>query len=77
MDRGYETFTTAKCWLKAGTSCNSGLIPAPGCPKEARCSYSQGYMFANGATQNGASSFWANGLTIGGINYTQANGNDI
>lgn len=77
LDRGYETFTTAKCWLKAGTSCNSGQIPAPGCPKEARCSYSQGYMFANGTTQNGASSFWVNGLTIGGINYTQANGNDI
>lgn len=77
LDRGYETFTTATGWLKAGSSCNSGQILAPGCPKTDRCSYSQGYFFANGATQNGASSFWTNGLTIGGVNYSQANGNEI
>lgn len=77
LDRGYETFATATGWLKAGSSCNSGQITAPGCPKTTRCSYSQGYFFANGATQNGANSFWANGVTIGGVNYSQANGNEI
>ncbi|UQD56922.1 hypothetical protein [Flavobacterium sp. K5-23] len=77
FDRGYETFTTATGWIKAGSSCNSGQIAAPGCPKTARCSYSQGYFFANGATHNAASNFWTNGLTIGGVNYSQANGNEI
>lgn len=75
FDRGYETFATGTAWLKAGTSCNQGLVPAPGCPKEERCSFSQGYFFANGADNNGASVLWANGLTIGGITYTQNQGN--
>jgi hypothetical protein len=75
FSRGYETFATGAAWLKAGTSCNLGTIPAPGCPKEDRCSFSQGYFFANGATNNGASELWLNGLVIGGINYTQAQGN--
>jgi uncharacterized lipoprotein NlpE involved in copper resistance len=75
FDRGYETFTTAAGWIKAGTSCNQGIIAAPGCPKTARCSFSQGYFFANGATNNGASAFWTTGLTIGTVTYSQSQGN--
>lgn len=77
FDRGYETFATSAAWIKAGSSCNQGTVPAPGCPKEDRCSYSQGYFFANGATNNGASDLWANGLIIGGISYTQAEGMNL
>ncbi|MDI6049038.1 hypothetical protein QLS31_04270 [Flavobacterium sp. XS2P24] len=32
--RGYEIFTTATSWLKAGTSCEQAVISAPGCPRE-------------------------------------------
>lgn len=74
FDRGYETFATANAWVKAGTSCNIGTLPAPGCPKADYCSFSQGYFFAAGSYNNGASTLWANGLTIGGVAYTQANG---
>lgn len=74
FDRGYETLATGTAWLKAGSSCNKGVVPAPGCPKEERCSFSQGYFFANGADYNGSSVLWINGLTIGGINYTRAEG---
>lgn len=74
FDRGYETFETANAWVKAGTSCNQGTIKAPGCPKTNYCSYSQGFFFANGALQNGAADFWTNGLTVGGVTYTQAQG---
>jgi hypothetical protein len=77
FDRGYETFTTAKAWVKAGTSCTSGLISAPGCPKTDYCSFSQGYFFANGTFNNGASVLWEPGLTIGGITYTQIQGNNF
>lgn len=75
FDRGYEIFTTAAAWVKAGTSCNQGVISAPGCPKEDYCSFSQGYFFGNGANKNGASDLWTNGVAIGGINYTQEQGN--
>ncbi|MBB1284608.1 hypothetical protein HRH25_09510 [Flavisolibacter sp. BT320] len=74
FDRGYEIFETATGWVKAGTSCNTGTIKAPGCPLTDYCSFSQGFFFANGATQNGAAEFWADGLTVGGITYTQAHG---
>lgn len=74
FSRGYEIFTTATSWLKAGTSCNQAVISAPGCPKKDYCSYSQGFFFGNGAQTNGASLLWSNGLTIGGINYTQTQG---
>lgn len=74
FDRGYETKADGIAWLKAGTSCNQGVVAAPGCPKEARCSFSQGYFFSNGALNNGATALWTNGLTIGGIDYTQAQG---
>lgn len=74
FDRGYETFATANAWVKAGTSCNMGTLPAPGCPKEDYCSYSQGYFFAAGSYNNGASVLWTNGLTIGAVAYTQADG---
>lgn len=74
FDRGYETFASGIAWIKAGSSCNQGTIPAPGCPKEDRCSYSQGYFFSNGADNNGSSAMWTNGVTIGGINYTQDQG---
>ncbi|MBF4518980.1 hypothetical protein IRZ71_21700 [Flavobacterium sp. ANB] len=76
FDRGYDIATTAIGWIKAGTSCNQGTIPGPGCPVEVYCSYSQGFFFANGADNNGASQYWTNGLTIGGITYTQAQGNN-
>jgi uncharacterized protein YceK len=76
FDRGYETFTTAAAWIKAGTSCNQGVVSAPGCPKEEYCSFSQGFFFGNGADKNGASDLWANSLAIGGINYTQEQGNN-
>lgn len=74
FDRGYEIFETASAWLKAGTSCNTGIIKAPGCPKKDYCSFSQGFFFAAGSSNNGASVSWANGLTIGGTTYTQADG---
>lgn len=75
FDRGYETFATGAAWIKAGTSCNQGVVLAPGCPKEERCSFSQGYFFANGAGNNGATNLWINGLNIGGVNYNQQQGN--
>ncbi len=77
FDRGYEIFNDSAAWIKAGSTCNQGTVPAPGCPKEVRCTYSQGYFFANGATNNGASDLWTNGLTIGGITYTQAAGMNL
>lgn len=76
FDRGYSIADTAAAWIKAGTSCNQGTISGPGCPIEEYCSFSQGFFFANGAVNNGASLFWVNGLTIGGVNYTQAQGNN-
>ncbi|WP_290870001.1 hypothetical protein [Flavobacterium sp.] len=76
FDRGYETFISAAAWIKAGTSCNQGVISAPGCPKEDYCSFSQGFFFGNGSEKNGASDLWANGLAIGGISYTQEQGNN-
>lgn len=76
FDRGYSIADTASAWIKAGTSCNMGTIPGPGCPKEEYCSFSQGFFFANGAVNNGASQFWVNGLTIGGVTYTQLQGNN-
>lgn len=77
FDRGYETFATANAWVKAGTSCNLGVLPAPGCPKEEYCSFSQGFFFAAGSYNNGASASWANGLSIGGVAYTQADGTNF
>lgn len=76
-DRGYETFNTATVWLKAGTSCNMGTIAAPGCPKQNYCSFSQGYFFAPGSYNNGASALWVNGLTIGGVAYTHEDGRNF
>lgn len=75
FDRGYETFSTAAGWIKAGTSCSQGVIIAPGCPIEEYCSFSQGFFFANGSVNNGAQLLWTNGVTIGGVNYSQAQGN--
>lgn len=77
FDRGYFEYTTAASWLKAGTSCNQGVTTAPGCPREEYCSFSQGFFFANGSSNNGASASWVDGLTIGGVTYTQAQGNQI
>lgn len=77
FDRGYETFETSAAWIKAGSTCNQGVVPAPGCPKENRCSYSQGYFFSNGANNNGSSALWVNGLTIGNISYTQTAGMNL
>ncbi|RYZ26924.1 MAG: hypothetical protein EOO10_14205 [Chitinophagaceae bacterium] len=74
FDRGYNAEESALGWVKAGTSCNTGTIKAPGCPLTSYCSFSQGYFFANGALNNGASSYWTSGLTIGGTTYTQAQG---
>lgn len=77
FDRGYETFNTSAAWIKAGSSCNQGTVAAPGCPKEDRCSFSQGYFFSNGANNNGASVLWVNGLTIGGVPYSQTEGMNL
>lgn len=74
FDRGYEILTNGTAWLKAGSSCNQGVVPAPACPKEDRCSFSQGFFFSQGAINNGASLLWTNGLMIGGFTYTQAQG---
>lgn len=74
FDRGYYLFQNATAWVKAGSTCNTGTILAPGCPRTDYCSYSQGFFFAPGSYQNGASAYWTNGLTVGGINYSQANG---
>lgn len=71
FERGYDS-AEADTWIKAGTSCNSAKSTAPGCPKEEYCSFSQGYFFANGALNNGSSTSWTNGLTVGGVNYSQA-----
>jgi len=76
FDRGYSIAETAAAWIKAGTSCNQGTVSGPGCPTENYCSFSQGFFFANGAVNNGAGQFWVNGLTIGGVTYTQAQGNN-
>lgn len=73
FERGYE-IVAATGWVKAGTSCNSGAIQAPGCPLTDYCAKSQGYFFANGALHNGAADFWKDGLTVGGVTYTQAQG---
>ncbi|MEN9907047.1 MAG: hypothetical protein RLZZ540_188 [Bacteroidota bacterium] len=77
FDRGYETFNTSAAWIKAGSSCNQGTVAAPGCPKEDRCSFSQGYFFSNGTNNNGASVLWVNGLTIGGVSYTKTEGMNL
>lgn len=77
FDRGYETFATSAAWIKAGSTCNQGTVPAPGCPKENRCSFSQGYFFSNGASNNGASALWIDGVIIGGVSYTQTAGMNI
>lgn len=77
FERGYEKFINATAWFKAGTSCNVGLVDAPGCPIEDYCTYSQGYFFGNGANNNGASAFWTNGLVVGGYTYNQVNGDYI
>jgi hypothetical protein len=74
FDRGYYIFDTAAGWVKAGTSCNTGTLKAPGCPREDYCSFSQGFFFANGSFTNGAAASWVNGLTVGGIIYTHAQG---
>lgn len=75
-DRGYDV-VEADSWIKAGNSCNKGKSLAPGCPVEEYCSFSQGFFFANGALNNGASAYWTDGLTIGGVTYTQAQGMNI
>jgi len=75
FDRGYEIEPNGIGWIKAGNSCNQGVVPAPGCPTEDYCSFSQGFFFANGATNNGSSFYWSSSLTIGGISYTQQQGN--
>lgn len=75
FERGYQVVEAATAWVKAGTSCTKGTIKAPGCPVEDYCSFSQGFFFANGSYQNGASDTWnIAGLTIGGVLYSQADG---
>ncbi|TDU43302.1 hypothetical protein BXY82_0712 [Gelidibacter sediminis] len=76
FERGYEAVISTS-WIKAGNSCSLGSVLAPGCPKVPYCSYSQGFFFANGALNNGATNLWTNGLTIGETTYTQADGMHI
>lgn len=77
FDRGYDVDSSSTGWIKAGNSCNSGVIPGPGCPLGNYCSYSQGFFFSTGSFMNGASSYWENGLTVGGVTYTQQQGTMI
>lgn len=77
FDIGFQIEPSGTGWIKAGNSCNQGVVPAPGCPIEDICSFSQGYFFANGSTNNGSSVYWVDGLNIGGITYTQSQGNII
>jgi hypothetical protein len=84
-DRGYNKVET-QGWIKAGSSCNLGVIYGPGCPITEYCSYGQGYFFAGerdngqgqptGSYNNGADEVWiaAGGLTIGGKTYTHDEG---
>jgi hypothetical protein len=74
LDRAYETFSTATGWVKAGTSCNTITLPAPGCPVTEACSMSQGFYFGNGVYNNGAAELWTNGVTLGGNTYSLAEG---
>jgi hypothetical protein len=75
LDKGFDIASSAACWFKAGNACNQSVVPGPGCPIEEYCSYSQGFFFSNGAVNNGATAFWTNGVTVGGVHYTQAQGN--
>jgi hypothetical protein len=75
LDKAFDVAASTACWFKAGNSCNQSVVPGPGCPIEEYCTYAQGFFFANGAVNNSATAFWTNGLTIGGVNYTQAQGN--
>ncbi len=59
--------TSSTGWLKAGTSCNATTIEAPGCPIEL-CVYGIGHFFSNG------SAAWAQNATLGGHEYTHAEG---
>ncbi|MFZ9982845.1 MAG: hypothetical protein ACO3FI_12525 [Cyclobacteriaceae bacterium] len=79
FDSGYDVFAGARAWQKAGTSCNIGTVGAPGCPKGSKCSFSQGFFFANGSWRNDADVIWEdnNGLTIGGYNYSHDNGTTL
>lgn len=54
-------------WVKAGTSCNTTPIEAPGCPVE-ECVYGLGHFFAYG------SGAWAHNVELGGFSYTKAEG---
>jgi hypothetical protein len=79
LDRVYSRLETAAGWVKAGTSCNQIVVPAPGCPVGEACSMSQGFYFGNGAYNNGAAGVWAaaGGVTLGGNTYTMAEGHEL
>ena len=68
FDRGYYVAQSTS-WIKAGTSCNTGTVDAPGCPREEYCSFSQGFYFAGG--NNDSYLAFVNGLTIGDVTYTR------
>lgn len=67
LDLKYDTKSSTG-WLKAGTSCNSTTIGAPGCPIIDECAFGQGYFFSNG------SGAWPNDVVLGGHTYTKAEG---
>lgn len=77
FDVGYELFTDADSWIKAGNACNTGKTTAPGCRRSAYCSYSQGFFFSNGSLNNGSHAYWGSGLTVGVDNYSHAEGMEI
>lgn len=54
-------------WLKAGTSCNSTTIEAPGCPT-ILCVYGIGHFFSNG------SGAWPYDVSLGGFTYNKTEG---
>lgn len=69
LDSKYSN-VAATGWVKAGTSCNTTSIQAPGCPVTG-CVYGLGHFFSNGAAA------WASDVTLGGFTYTQAEGNAL
>lgn len=81
LSQNYSVNNTAFCYIKSGSRlpCCTATFEGVGCPQpDASCSLSQGYWFANSnhtwPDVNGAS--YGN-VTIGGYDYTEAEGRAI
>jgi len=66
LDMKYDNVTSSG-WLKAGISCNTTEIQAPGCPIE-ECLFGLGSFFSRGAAA------WESDVELGGFTYTQEEG---